>query len=127
MPSSELELRPVDFLTVGTVGPRGKRIFYLQGAKGDQLITLTLEKVQVSALALAINELLDDLNERHPLPGGEAPLELHDWDMELRDPIVSEFRVAQIGLGYDDAGDMVVLVTQELVATEEEEDNVGFP
>ncbi len=120
MPNTDLELKPVDFLTVGTVGPRGKRVFHLQGAKGDQLITLTLEKVQVRALAEAINELLGELDERHPSPESEAPIELSEWDMELREPIISEFRVAQIGLGYDDASDMIVLVTQELVAAEEE-------
>ncbi len=120
MPSGEIELRPVDFLTVGTVGPRGQRVFYLQGAQEDELVTLRLEKVQVSALSEAITELLDDLNDRYPIVGEEPEVNLLDWETDLRDPVEPEFRVAQIGLGFDEAADLVVLVTQELVVPEEE-------
>ncbi len=120
MPNAELELKPVDFLTIGTVGPRGRRVFHLQGAKGDTLITLTLEKVQASALAEAINELLDDIDRRHPLAGNEPPDRPRDWNMDLREPIEPEFRVAQIGLGYDEESDLIVLVTQELLVDEDE-------
>lgn len=122
MPGFELDLKPVDFLTVGTVGPRGKRVFYLQGAKGGQLVSLILEKIQVGALAEAIDELLQELETQHladPTPASDE-IDLADYNLELRDPIQPEFRVAQIGLGYDEALDMVVVVTQELIGTEEE-------
>ncbi len=120
MAGFELELRPVDFLTVGTVGPRGKRVFYLQGAKGDQLVSLIVEKLQVGALAEAIKELLHELDERFPRPG-TTEIDLADFDLELRDPIQPEFRVAEIGLGYDEVSDLIVLVTQELIPSEEEQ------
>ncbi len=123
MPNAELELRPVDFLTVGTVGPRGMRVFHLQGAKEDQLVTLTLEKFQASALAEAIHQLLDDLRERYP-DKEEPPVDLNKWDTELREPIKPEFRVAQIGLGYDEISDMIVLVMQELLSEEEQASQV---
>ncbi|MBN1963548.1 MAG: DUF3090 family protein [Anaerolineae bacterium] len=119
MPNLELELRPVDFLTVGTVGPRGNRVFYLQGAQGPQLISLVIEKFQAGAMAEAIIELLDDLKDRHPLVGDNPPVNLDDWRMDLRDPIEPSFRVGQIGLGYDEASDLLVLVVQELVSEEE--------
>lgn len=127
MHEAEIEFKPVDFITVGTVGPRGNRVFHLQAAKGEQLLTLTLEKVQANALAEAIHELLDDLNERYPLPGGEPPFELRQWDLELREPIEPQFRVAQLGLGYDEASDMVVLVVQELLTEDEEETGLHEP
>lgn len=120
MPSDEIELRPVDFLTVGTVGPRGQRVFYLQGAKEDELISLRLEKVQVNALSEAITELLDDLDDRYPPAEDKPEVNLLDWETDLRDPIVPEFRVAQIGLGFDEASNLIVLVTQELVVPDEE-------
>lgn len=123
MPNTELELKPVDFLTIGTVGPRGRRVFHLQGAKGDELITLTLEKVQASALAEALVELLEDLDKR--FPSDEAPPP-PGMNLDLREPIEPEFRVAQIGLGYDEENDLLVLVTQELLATEEEEADLGL-
>jgi uncharacterized repeat protein (TIGR03847 family) len=121
MPGFELELRPIDFLTVGTVGPRGQRVFYLQGAKGDQLVSLILEKMQVSALAEAARDLLAELDAVHPDADSGAEVDLADFNLELRDPIQPEFRVAQIGLGYDEASDLIVLLTQELIASEEED------
>lgn len=117
--SGDLELNPVDFLTVGTVGPRGNRTFHLQGRKGRRMVTLTIEKMQADALAEAINDLLDELDERHPPESGKTAIHLSDWQMELRDPVDPMFRVAQIGLGYEIDSDMVVLVTQELITAEE--------
>lgn len=116
----EIMLDPVDFLTVGTVGPKGRRIFYLQGGNGDQLITLTVEKQQAQALAEAIVEMLDALKERYP-DTSEADVNLSRWDMSLRDPIEPLFRVAQMGLGYDEDRNLIQLVMQELTPDQEEE------
>ncbi len=119
MPNTEIELDPADFVTVGTVGPKGRRLFHLQAGKGDQLITLIIEKQQAQALADAINELLEGLGEKHPeLP--EVAINLAHWDMSLRDPLDSLFRVSQMGLGYDEERNLVVLIVQELVVSEEQ-------
>ena len=64
---------------------------------------------------------MDDLDERFPNPEGEAgEVELDMLDMELREPIEPIFRVAQMGLGYDEENNLIVLVAQELVSTEED-------
>ncbi len=42
--------------------------------------------------------------------------------MSLRDPVDPLFRVSQMGLGYDESRNMVVLVAQELVAGTEGEE-----
>jgi len=122
MPSREIELNPVDFITVGTIGPKGQRIFHLQGGKDKQLVSLVIEKEQAWALSEAIREMLEDLDERHPGSGRVPSVDLSQLDMELREPIEPVFRVAQMGLGYDEDRDMVVLVAQELVPTEEDSD-----
>jgi uncharacterized repeat protein (TIGR03847 family) len=115
---NEIELDPVDFVTVGTVGPKGRRIFYLQGGKGSEMVTLTIEKQQAQALGEAVIELLDSLSERHPdLP--EVNVNVSRWNMDLRDPIDSLFRVAQMGLGYDEERNLIMLVAQELVVSDE--------
>ena len=57
MPNGEIELDPVDYITVGTVGPKGKRLFHLQAGKGDQIISLVLEKEQARALSEALRDL----------------------------------------------------------------------
>lgn len=121
MPSREIELNPVDFITVGTIGPKGQRTFHLQGGKDKQLVSLVIEKEQAWALSEAIREMLEDLDERHPEKKMDT-VDLVSLDMDLREPIEPVFRVAQMGLGYDEDRDLVVLVAQELVATDEESD-----
>lgn len=124
MPGTEIELKPVDFVTISTIGPKGKRVFYLQAGKSARIVTLVIEKEQALALSEAVRELLDDIDTRFP-PAGEkrAPAAGVD-DMELREPIEPLFRVAEMGLGYDDESRMVVLLAQELVVREEDEDDV---
>ena len=123
MPHTEIELKPVDFITVGTIGPKGRRVFHLQAGKGQQIVSLIIEKEQAWALSEAVKELIDDLEERYPGAHlGEADIDLESADMDLREPIEPVFRVAQMGLGYDEENDMIVLVAQELVPSEEEED-----
>ncbi|MCY3945023.1 MAG: DUF3090 family protein [Anaerolineaceae bacterium] len=124
MAGSELELRPVDFVTIDTIGPKGKRVFYLQAGKEAQIVTLIIEKEQALALSEAIGELLDDIDERFPPPGEETDSAVGADDMALREPLEPLFRVAEMGLGYDDETRMVVLLAQELVAREDGDDNV---
>jgi uncharacterized repeat protein (TIGR03847 family) len=119
MPNIEIDLNPVDFITVGTIGPKGQRVFHLQAGKGAQIVSLIIEKEQAWALSEAIRELVEDLDQRYPTGDGSDEGE---YNMELRDPIEPLFRVAQMGLGYDEDRNMVVLVAQELVAAVEEDD-----
>ena len=118
MPNIEIELNPTEFITVGTIGPKGQRVFHLQAAQGTQVVTLTIEKEQAWALSEALRELCEDLDERYPPVESKTP-EPGSADMELREPIEPMFRVAQMGLGYDEDRNMVVLVAQELVAVEQ--------
>ena len=122
MPGVELELNPVDFITIGTIGPKGRRIFYLQAGHNNQIVSLIIEKEQSRALSEAIIELIDDLDERYaskPGAGKDSPA-----DMDLREPIEPIFRVSQMGLGYDEDQDKIVLVAQELVIAEQDDDDL---
>jgi uncharacterized repeat protein (TIGR03847 family) len=126
MPGTDIELDPVDFVTVGTVGPKGRRLFHLQAGSGEQLITLIIEKQQAMALAEGINEMLETLTERYPdLP--EVNVNMSRWDMSLRDPLEPLFRVAQMGLGYDEERHMILLVVQELVPSADDEPESVLP
>jgi uncharacterized repeat protein (TIGR03847 family) len=124
MSNTEIELDPVDFVTVGTVGPKGRRLFHLQAGRANELVSMILEKEQARALAEAIGEMLDDLSQKYPErpEGPEVGL-----DMTLRDPVDPLFRIAQLGLGYDEDRNMVLLVAQELVVTEDEEEEGTSP
>lgn len=120
MPGQQIELNPVDFITVGTIGPKGQRIFHLQGGQGNQLVSLIIEKEQAWALSEAIRELLEDLDKRYPSLG--SSIDLRQVDMDLREPIEPVFRVAQMGLGYDEDQDLIILVAQEAILPGEETD-----
>ena len=109
--ADEYEFGSVDFITVGTIGPPGQRVFHLQAKQDDDLLTLIIEKEQASAL---IEKIQEDLN----LPTDE--LNLQQLDLALLEPILPVFRVAQMGLGYDDNKDVLILVVSELLPEDAE-------
>jgi uncharacterized repeat protein (TIGR03847 family) len=109
----ELELRSVDFITIGTIGPAGKRVFHIQAAKGETLVTFIIEKIQASALVEGLNELLDTIKNEFHIE--TLPVEFDSYSLSLREPIVPGFRVGQIGIGYDETSDEIVLVLGELL------------
>jgi len=112
------DLDAVQRITAGAVGPKGQRIFYVQARRGNRLISLIAEKEQVRALADAIARLLNGLAEKNPRLTTSDDLLI--TDMSLEEPLESEFRVGQMGLGYDAERDLVILLIQS-VAEEEGE------
>ncbi len=121
MPNIEIELTSVDFVTIGTIGPKGQRVFYLQAGQETRIVSMVIEKEQSWALSEAIRELIDDLDQRYDAET-EAEINLVDMDMDLREPIEPVFRVSQMGLGYDEDRDLIVLVAQEFVPTQLDRD-----
>ena len=114
MPGTINELNPVSMIRAAAIGQPGKRVFYLQGRGDAELVTLIIEKAQLQSLALAVEQLLVELQERFP-ELSEATLSLDEREMELEQPIDPLFRVGEIGLGYDRELDQLVLETRELV------------
>jgi len=104
------DLEAVQRITAGAVGPPGNRVFYVQARRGNRVISLLAEKEQVRALAEAIAQLLDDLAEKNP--GLSTTDDILVTNMSLEEPLEPEFRIGQMGLGYDNDRDMVVLVIQ---------------
>lgn len=103
----------LEHFTAGTVGPRGQRTFFLQfGNRGD-LVSLKLEKGQVSALAEFLDQLLEDT---HPVGDDEVPLAL-----DLIDPVEAAWTVASIGVAFQEDEQRFVLVAEELVVDDEDD------
>lgn len=115
MPNVEIDLNPVDFVTVGTIGPKGQRVFYLQAGQDAQLVSMVVEKEQTWALSEALRELLDDLDKRRMTT---TTVDMSLMDMDLHEPIEPVFRVSRMGLGFDEDNDRVVLIMQELMIGE---------
>ena len=115
-----LELKPVSHITTDAIGEPGQRIFYLQARRDTQTVTLVVEKEQVLALAVGVDELLEQIQSQHDRGGTDEGL-VSPYDMLLKAPLDAAFRVGQIGLGYDEEEDLLVLILQEAVAEEGEE------
>ncbi len=116
--SNVIELNPVDFVTVGTIGPKGKRTFHLQAGQDRRIVSFTIEKEQAQALSSAIAELLADIDERE---NSKTEADFSQLDMDLREPIEPLFRIAQMGLAYEAHNNKIILIAQEYVPQSEEE------
>ncbi len=119
MAANVLELNPVSRITAGYIGVPGQRTFFLQARKGGQVVSLLMEKEQVSALAQSVLQLIEHLDQNFPAMS-TAPL---PRNMALETPVQPLFRVGQMGLGYDQERDLLVLVAQELRARDEDDDD----
>lgn len=120
----QIELNPATHLTVGAIGVPGRRTFYLQGGRGAQTISLVIEKEQASLLSSSLESFLEELERKHP--GVRAATEPVWTDMRLREPVEELFRVGNMGLGYDEDGDLVVIIAYELVEEGDEPNVVSF-
>jgi len=103
--SSSFDLGEVDRLTVGTVGPPGQRVFYLQARAGAQVVSLRLEKTQVAALVAYLTAMLSDLPAPGPLPD----------EMDLIEPVLAEWIVGALGVNYDETSDRILVLAEEMV------------
>ena len=124
MASTQIELNPVKSITTGFIGQPGTRVFYLQAQGAGETVTLIVEKQQVEALANGIEQFLEELREKFP-DLGEASAEYAAAQMTLTLPLDPAFRVGQLGLGYDQERDLLVLVAQEIVVEGREAEEAG--
>jgi uncharacterized repeat protein (TIGR03847 family) len=112
-----IELSRADFITVDAVGLPGQRVFYLQAAQGDLVVTLIIEKEQAAAIAVAVSGALQQLNVTFEEEADFAGL-------DLITPVEPLFRVGQLELGYDQERDMLVIAAEELTEEEGQGDRV---
>jgi uncharacterized repeat protein (TIGR03847 family) len=119
MSSLEFEIKPVSKITTDAIGEPGKRTFYLQAQSEEQVVTLLIEKQQVQSLAIGVEQFLEDLQKRHPkIP--QASADYVETEMTLEKPVDPAFRVGQLGLGYDEEKDLLILVAREWKPDEDE-------
>ena len=115
------DFNPVSAIVADAVGRPGQRTFFLQARHGADMATLIMEKEQVAALATSILQLLEELEkERADLPAVEEEAAVP----RLREPLEPAFRVGQLGLGYDERQDLMVLIAQAVPEVDEEEQDL---
>jgi uncharacterized repeat protein (TIGR03847 family) len=92
---------PPERFVAGTVGEPGDRTFFLQARGAGRVVSVALEKVQVSLLAEKLEELLTEASRRFGVDLPEPPvLAVNDND-PLDTPVDEEFRVGTLGLAFD--------------------------
>lgn len=102
------------------MGVPGERTFFLQARSGSRLTSVVAEKAQVAALAERVDDLLDEVRSTRDasVPSRE---EAASSDVDPLDvPIVEEYRVGAMALGWDDASSHVVIECHAVM--EEDED-----
>jgi uncharacterized repeat protein (TIGR03847 family) len=113
------EFDPPDRFVAGTVGQPGQRTFFLQATGKGRVISVALEKVQVSVLAERLGELLDEVRRR----GGDVPAAAapgSDDVAPLDQPILEEFRVGTLALAWDPEAERVIVEARAV--TEQDDD-----
>jgi uncharacterized repeat protein (TIGR03847 family) len=113
---SQIEVTPEVF-TADYVGEPGKRAFYLQSRSEVGVLTCSLEKQQVAALADKLRELLlivDGTDTVKAAPPARDPA----LALEPADPL---WRVGAMGLAYEEDGDKVIVLAQPASEAEEEQ------
>ena len=111
--SRSFDFQELEFLTVGTLGHKGRREFFLQARSEGQLVSLKVEKQQVAALAEYLDRVLRELPDGEI---GDPPS-----DLDLREPVVTEWTVASLAIAYASELDRLVVVAESFVEEEDDE------
>jgi uncharacterized repeat protein (TIGR03847 family) len=119
MPRRVFSFDHPDSFVCGTVGQPGQRTFFLQAAKGGQVVSVALEKAQVAVLAERVATLLLALKQR----GVEIGEESLRGTPQLAEPVVEEFRVGTLTLGWDADKERVVIEAREMGEPDELDDD----
>jgi uncharacterized repeat protein (TIGR03847 family) len=96
------------------IGEPGERRFRLLAIVNGQTYAVWMEKQQVQALGLALEQMLERLPDVGPvLAEGQG---VADFDRDTR----RQFRVGRMELGYDEDEDRIVVVAHDLNSEEGE-------
>jgi uncharacterized repeat protein (TIGR03847 family) len=111
--SDQIEFSSVDRITFGAVGPPGERVFYLQARRGQESVTLKVEKEHVLALGRGSDVLLTRLGFPEPR------LPRSDLLMALEEPFEPAFNVGSMALAYIEDRDLVLIECEEQMPEED--------
>jgi uncharacterized repeat protein (TIGR03847 family) len=90
------------------IGEPGNRRFRLIASVQGETVIVWMEKQQLQALGLALEQMLEQLPSRGPeLEASDVPLE---FNTETR----RQFRVGRMELGYDEAVDRILISAHDM-------------
>lgn len=111
---------PPERFIAGTVGQPGNRTFFLQARTGSRVVSVSLEKVQVAAVAERLGHLLFELDQRGLVElGADRPAE---DAAPLDEPLAEAFRAGTLTLGWDGGRERILIEARAMSDEDEEED-----
>ena len=119
--TSSYEFADVDGFACGTVGPKGRRVFFLQVREGATEASLKMEKQQVAALARFLAEMLGDIGRKHSVSPEPASLATGPEKSAFREPHEPDWVVGTIGAAYEESNRRIILWIEELTESDEDE------
>jgi len=125
------DFEPPERFVAGTVGEPGDRTFFLQARGGGRVISVALEKIQVTLLADKLEELLAEAARRFDADIPDSPDPLPADNDPLDTPLDEEFRVGTLGLAWDSEDNTVLIeavaagAEGELPTEEDEDESTG--
>jgi uncharacterized repeat protein (TIGR03847 family) len=117
---SESDVSP-EIFTADYVGEPGQRTFFIQSRTGSESMTFLVEKQQVALLAEKLREVLLLIDESDTI---RSALAARDPDLALSEPAEPLWRIASIGIGYEETGEYVVIVVSP--AERSDDDDAGM-
>lgn len=115
MPEHQYDFGVAAAIAAEAIGEPGQRSFRLLVRGDKSWALLWLEKEQLQALAVAAEELLAQIRGTDP----EESFEEADPARDFRSAADVEFKIGQLGIGYDQEGAFFVLLAYELEAEPE--------
>ena len=124
MPRFETDVDPCDHITSDAIGQPGQRVFYIQAYQAERTYTVIIEKAQLQSLAIGVEKFLAEVERQNPNLD-EAAADYVEEQMRIHPPVDPIFRVGEIGLGYDQPRDRVVLFACELLTEEQDPEDAS--
>ena len=110
-----------DRFVAGAIGQAGSRTFYLQARDAGRVVSVLLEKVQVTLLAERLGELLAEVRQR----GASVPEEPAANEIDsapLEEPIDELFRVGTMAIVWDGEDETILVEAREITEQDEAAD-----
>jgi uncharacterized repeat protein (TIGR03847 family) len=112
---------PPERFIAGTVGQPGNRTFFLQARTGSRVVSVSLEKIQVAAVAERLGHLLFELDQRGLVElGADRPAE---DAAPLDEPLAEAFRAGTLTLGWDGGRERILIEARAMSDEDEEADD----
>lgn len=105
------DLDPVESVAVGTIGPAGRRQFFIRASGAGESVVLNCEKAHVQALVARIPQMLEEQGAREPATGPPSPAVT---------PGEAEWTIGELGLGGPDKRGLFVIVAREMPTQEDQ-------